>query len=125
MAAAVVLVGEDQGEGATAYVDRVATRRGPGPRGQRHHGIAQALLADACADGRIHGAEVFELDTAARTEALGLDEKVGMVATAVRVNRAVDLGPRAQKSGLRPSHTADSTLQPGLDRMDPDARCVW
>ena len=89
-AVAVVLLGEGQGAGRVAYVDRLATRRD-----QRHRGLAQALLADAFAAGRAHGAELFELSTDSRTGALGLYEKVGMVTTSVWVNRAVDLGDAA------------------------------
>ena len=88
VAVAVVLLGEDQGAGQFAYVDRLATRRD-----QRNRGLAQALLADAFAAGRTHGATVFELSTDSRTGALGLYERVGMVTTSVWVNRAVDLGP--------------------------------
>jgi ribosomal protein S18 acetylase RimI-like enzyme len=86
-AVAVVLLAEDSGDGAVAYVDRLATRGD-----QRHRGLAQALLADAFAAGRAHGAAVFELSTDSRTGALGLYEKVGMVVTSVWLNRAVELG---------------------------------
>ena len=88
VAVAVVLLGENQGAGSFAYVDRLATRRD-----QRHRGLAQALLADAFAAGRSHGAAIFELSTDSRTGALGLYEKVGMAVTSTWVNRAVGLDP--------------------------------
>ena len=88
VAAAVVLLGEGEGTGPIAYVDRLATRRD-----QRRRGLAQALLADAFAAGRAHGAVVSELSTDSRTGALGLYEKVGMVVTSTWVNRAVRLAP--------------------------------
>ena len=72
--------------GGTAYVSRLAVRRD-----QRNRGLAQALLADSFAVAREHGAAVSELSTDSRTGALGLYEKVGMVATSTWVNRAVDL----------------------------------
>ena len=72
--------------GETAYVSRLAVRRD-----QRNRGLAQALLADSFAVAREHGAVVSELSTDSRTGALGLYEKVGMVATSTWVNRAVDL----------------------------------
>lgn len=79
--AAVVMFADD-----TAYVDRLATRAD-----QRDRGIAQALLVDAFAQGRAHGATVSELSTDSRTGALGLYEKVGMVVTWNYVNRAIHL----------------------------------
>ncbi len=81
VAAAVVILSDD-----TAYVDRLATRAD-----HRNRGIAQALLVDAFAQGRRHGATVSELSTDSRTGALGLYEKVGMVVTSNYVNRAIDL----------------------------------
>lgn len=88
VAVAVVLLGEGQGSGSFAYVDRLATRQD-----QRRRGLAQALLADAFAVGRAHGAAIFELSTDSRTGALGLYERLGMVVKAVWVNRAVDVSP--------------------------------
>jgi mycothiol synthase len=79
--AAVVLLADD-----TAFVDRLATRAD-----HRNRGIAQALLVDAFAQGRAHGATVSELSTDSRTGALGLYEKVGMVVTSNYVNRATQL----------------------------------
>jgi GNAT superfamily N-acetyltransferase len=81
-AAAIVFVSET----GTAYIDRLATRRD-----QRNLGLAQALLVDAFATGRDHGATVSELSTDSRTGALSLYEKVGMVVHSVWLNRAVDL----------------------------------
>lgn len=81
-AAAVVFLAEN----GTAYVSRLATRKD-----QRNLGLAQALLVDAFAAGREHGAVVSELSTDSRTGALGLYEKVGMVTTGVWVNRCVEL----------------------------------
>ena len=78
---AVVILADD-----TAYVDRLATRAD-----HRNRGIAQALLVDAFAQGRAHGATVSELSTDSRTGALGLYEKVGMVVTSNYVNRATQL----------------------------------
>jgi ribosomal protein S18 acetylase RimI-like enzyme len=78
---AVVIHADD-----TAYVDRLATRAD-----HRNRGIAQALLVDAFAQGRAHGATVSELSTDSRTGALGLYERVGMVVTSNYVNRATQL----------------------------------
>ena len=78
---AVVILADD-----TAYVDRLATHAD-----HRHRGIAQALLVDAFAMGRAHGATISELSTDSRTGALGLYEKVGMVVTSNYVNRAIHL----------------------------------
>ena len=82
LAAAIVFLSES----GTAYISRLGTRKD-----QRNRGLAQALLVDAFAAGRAHGAEVFELSTDSRTGALGLYEKVGMVTTGVWVNRCVRL----------------------------------
>ncbi len=71
----------------TAYVDRLAVRRD-----HRDRGLAQALLVDAFAAASAHGATVSELSTDSRTGALGLYEKVGMVATSTWVHRAVEVG---------------------------------
>ncbi|WP_448811661.1 GNAT family N-acetyltransferase [Agromyces bauzanensis] len=79
--AAVVMLAD-----GTAYVDRLATRAD-----QRNRGIARALLVDAFAQGRAHGATVSELSTDSRSGALGLYEKVGMVVTSNYVNRAIHL----------------------------------
>lgn len=82
----VVGVAVVQLAGETAYVARLAVRRD-----QRTRGLAQALLVDAFAEARRHGARVSELATDSRTGALGLYEKVGMVVTMNWVNRAVNL----------------------------------
>ena len=70
----------------SAYIARLATRKD-----QRNRGLAQALLVDAFAVGREHGAGRSELSTDSRTGALTLYEKVGMSVTSVWVNRAKDL----------------------------------
>lgn len=62
--------------GGTGYVDQLAVRRD-----QRGKGLARALLADAFARARAHGATVSELATDSRTGALGLYEHVGMQVT--------------------------------------------
>ncbi|MBZ5738094.1 GNAT family N-acetyltransferase [Nocardioides mangrovi] len=68
------------------YVDRIATRRD-----QRGRGIAQAMLVDAFAAARDHGATSSTLNTDSRTGALGLYEKVGMSVFRTWVNRGKDL----------------------------------
>lgn len=82
----VVAVAVLQLVGDAGYVDRLATRRD-----QRGRGLAQALLVDAFAAARAHGATRSELSTDSRTGALGLYEKVGMEITSTWVNRAIDL----------------------------------
>jgi GNAT superfamily N-acetyltransferase len=69
-----------------AFIARLATRAD-----QRGRGLAQALLVDAFAEARRHGATRFELSTDSRTGALGLYEKVGMRVTSAWVNRAIDV----------------------------------
>ncbi len=83
-AAAIVLVSEEPKP--EAYVSRLATRAD-----QRHRGLAQALLVDAFAVAREHGAVVCGLSTDSRTGALGLYEKVGMRVVDTWVNRAIRL----------------------------------
>jgi GNAT superfamily N-acetyltransferase len=70
----------------TGYVSQLAVRRD-----RRGLGLARALLADAFANARDHGATRCELSTDSRTGALGLYERVGMVVTGTWVHRAVDL----------------------------------
>jgi mycothiol synthase len=70
----------------TGYVSQLAVRRD-----RRGLGLARALLADAFANAREHGATRSELATDTRTGALGLYERVGMVVTSTWVHRAVDL----------------------------------
>jgi mycothiol synthase len=82
-AVAVVLLASQDSE---AYIDSLATRAD-----QRHRGLAQALLVDAFAAGREHGAASFCLATDTRTGALGLYEKVGMRVTDTWVHRAARL----------------------------------
>jgi mycothiol synthase len=73
------------GEPATeAFIDRLAVRKD-----QRHRGLAQALLVDAFARGRDHGATRSALSTDSRTGALSLYLKVGMEVTDIWVNRAI------------------------------------
>jgi mycothiol synthase len=72
--------------GDTGYVPKLAVRRD-----RRGLGLARALLVDAFANARDHGATRCELDTDSRTGALGLYERVGMVVTSTWVHRAVDL----------------------------------
>jgi mycothiol synthase len=70
--------------GPTAYIDKLAVRRD-----LRGRGLAQAMLAEAFAVGRAHGATVSELATDSRTGALSLYEKVGMVVVSNWVNRGI------------------------------------
>lgn len=79
----LVLVSDN---GSTGYVDRLAVRRD-----QRNRGLAQALLVDSFSQARAHGTSTSELSTDSRTGALGLYERVGMVATSTWVNRGIDL----------------------------------
>lgn len=74
------------GDVSEAFINRLAVRRD-----HRHRGLAQALLVDAFARGREHGADRCALSTDSRTGALGLYEKVGMVVTDVWVNRAIEV----------------------------------
>jgi mycothiol synthase len=76
-----VFLSSDQG-----YVNKIATRRD-----QRGRGIAQAMLVDAFAAARDHGATGSGLDTDSRTGALGLYEAVGMVVSSTWVNRAIQV----------------------------------
>ena len=81
--ALVQVGGEDRLEG---WVARLATRAD-----QRGRGLAQALLVDAFARAREHGATRSALSTDSRTGALGLYEKVGMVVTSTWLSRALTL----------------------------------
>jgi mycothiol synthase len=83
VAATALQVADDGTEG---FIARLATRRD-----QRGRGLAQALLVDAFAAARAHGATKSSLSTDSRTGALGLYEKVGMVVTSNWVNRAIAL----------------------------------
>jgi ribosomal protein S18 acetylase RimI-like enzyme len=80
-AALVIMSGEPATE---AYIERLAVRKD-----QRHRGLAQALLVDAFAQGREHGATRSALSTDSRTGALSLYQKVGMEVGDVWVNRAI------------------------------------
>jgi len=62
--------------GEVGYIEQLAVNRD-----ERGHGVARALLVDAFARAREHGATRSELSTDSRTGALGLYEKVGMVVT--------------------------------------------
>ncbi len=83
---AVVAMAMVQMAETTAFIPRLATAKE-----QRGRGLAQALLVDAFAVGREHGALRSELSTDTRTGALGLYEKVGMVTTSTWLNRAIAL----------------------------------
>ena len=72
-----------------AFVDQLAVRKD-----RRGLGLARALLVDAFANARAHGAARSELSTDSRTGALGLYERVGMVVTSNWVHRALSLPPR-------------------------------
>ena len=78
-----------------AYVDQLAVRKD-----RRGLGLARALLADAFAVAREHGATRCELSTDSRTGALGLYERVGMVVTGNWVHRAVHLRPAPARAGV-------------------------
>jgi len=82
----VVIALTDDGRDPEAYIPRLAVRRD-----LRRRGLAQALMVDAFAAAREHGAVVCGLSTDSRTGALGLYEKVGMEVTSVWLNRAVTL----------------------------------
>ncbi len=81
--ALVIMYGDPATE---AFIDRLAVRRD-----HRRRGLGQALLVDAFARGRAHGATRSALSTDSRTGALSLYQRVGMEVTDVWVNRAVDL----------------------------------
>ena len=85
-AGAVVAMAMVQMSESTAFIARLATTKE-----QRGRGLAQALLVDAFAVGRAHGAVRSELSTDSRTGALGLYERVGMTVTSTWVNRAISL----------------------------------
>ena len=72
------------------YVDSLATRSD-----QRGRGLAQALLADAFAAARTHGASRSALNTDSRTGALDLYRKVGMEVTKTYHHRATPTAPQA------------------------------
>jgi mycothiol synthase len=72
--------------GDGAYVARIAVR--PDHRGR---GLAPAMLVDAFARAREHGAVRCYLSTDTRAGARGLYEKVGMEVASTWVNRAITL----------------------------------
>jgi len=71
------------------FIDKLAVRRD-----LRGRGLARALLADAFAAARAHGATRCELSTDSRTGALGLYEKVGMDVTSTWVHLAASTSSR-------------------------------
>jgi ribosomal protein S18 acetylase RimI-like enzyme len=83
--AVVVLLAD---EGREGYLDKVAVRRD-----RRGLGLGQALLAEAFATARAHGAARSRLATDSRTGALSLYEKVGMRVVQEWVNRAAPTHP--------------------------------
>lgn len=85
VASVTIFLPDDERE-SEAFISRLAVRRD-----QRNRGLAQALMVDAFAVGREHGAVTSALSTDSRTGALGLYEKVGMEVTSVWVNRAIHL----------------------------------
>ena len=85
VASVTIFLPEDD-RATEAFISRLAVRRD-----QRHRGLAQALMVDAFAAARAHGAQTCALSTDSRTGALGLYEKVGMKVTSVWVNRAIHL----------------------------------
>jgi mycothiol synthase len=72
--------------GDAGYVARVAVR--PDHRGR---GLAPALLVDAFARAREHGAVRCTLSTDTRAGARGLYERVGMVVSSTWIMRSIDL----------------------------------
>ncbi len=82
VAFAVLQVSQDAG--GDGYVARLGTRPDA-----RNRGLAQALLVDAFALARRHGATRSTLATDSRTGALGLYRKVGMEVISTWRNRAV------------------------------------
>lgn len=82
----VTVYDAEDGTGSEAFISRLAVRRD-----QRGRGLAQALMVDAFAASREHGAELCGLSTDSRTGALGLYEKVGMEVTSTWVHRAIHL----------------------------------
>ncbi len=85
-AATVTIYEPDDVRPPEAFIPRLAVRRD-----QRNRGLAQALMVDAFARAREHGAVTSGLSTDSRTGALGLYEKVGMKVTATWVNRGIAL----------------------------------
>ncbi|GAA1919585.1 GNAT family N-acetyltransferase [Nocardioides hwasunensis] len=81
----VHLAGGDDGT-PSAYVAKIAVR--PDQRGR---GLAPAMLVDAFALARAHGATRSYLSTDTRAGARGLYERVGMVVTSTWVNRSIRL----------------------------------
>lgn len=82
--------------GETGYVDALAVRAD-----RRGSGLARALLADAFARARDHGARVSELGTDSRTGALGLYEHVGMHVTQTWRHWMTDLDVTEEQTSAR------------------------
>ncbi len=80
------VVVSDAEQQACGFIDKLAVRRD-----QRGRGLAQALLADAFAAARAHGAQRSELSTDSRTGALSLYERVGMLVTSRWVHLGIEL----------------------------------
>jgi mycothiol synthase len=70
--------------GEVGFVDKVAVAKA-----HRGRGLARALLADAFAQARAHGATASMLSTDSRSGALGLYERVGMQVVAVWLHRSI------------------------------------
>ncbi len=84
--ATVSIYDPDDDRPSEAFIPRLAVRRD-----RRNRGLAQALMVDAFARAREHGAVTCGLSTDSRTGALSLYEKVGMKVTGTWVNRALAL----------------------------------
>ena len=80
-------------DSAETYVARLAVRAD-----QRGRGLAQALLVDAFAQGRLRGATTSCLGADSRTGALSLYESVGMHITSTWLHRSVWLTGRDAES---------------------------
>ena len=78
------------GSGSRCGAARPTRRRSSWARWSAR-GLAQALLVDAFALGREHGAKRSALSTDSRTGALTLYQKVGMEVGDVWVNRASEV----------------------------------
>ncbi|HEY8059155.1 MAG TPA: GNAT family N-acetyltransferase, partial [Acidimicrobiales bacterium] len=70
--------------GEVGFVDKVAVAKA-----HRGRGLARALLADAFAQARAHGATASMLSTDSRSGALGLYERVDMQVVAVWLHRSI------------------------------------
>ena len=108
--------GEMYGEPPTeAFIGQLAVRRD-----QRRRGLAQALLVDAFALGREHGATRSALSTDSRTGALGLYQKVGMEVGDVWVNRATERLTAPRVSATVGGGAGATVVGEAADREDVD-----